>query len=244
MYKTIRNVVLILLTTSLGTTSVQAQDDWEYTLSPLYLWATGIEGESQIGPITAPVDISFSDALDNLDTILTFHFEANKGQHGILANLMHIGLDPESTLPNGATLKTDLTNNILDVAGIYRLNQSDTLEFLYGLRYSDFELEAAIGGMPKATIADESWVDGFIGLRKHAIVSDRSTFIFRGDIGTGSSDLTWSASGIYAYNFNDRFSALAGYRWLSYDYETGNGPSRFTYDVTYEGPLLAAVFHW
>ena len=91
---------------------------------------------------------------------------------------------------------------------------------------------------------DENCIDGFVGLRKHAIVSDRSRFIFRGDIGAGDSDLTWSASALYAYTFNDRFSALGGYRWLDYDYETGSGPSRFTYDVTYEGPLFAAVFHW
>ena len=95
--------------------SARSANDWEYTFSPLYLWATGIEGESQIGPVTAPVSIEFKDALDNLDTILTFHFEANKGNKGFIADLMHIGLAPESTLPSGAPIATDLTNNVLDL---------------------------------------------------------------------------------------------------------------------------------
>ena len=130
---------LVALTNSFGSPA-RADQPWEFTLSPLYLWATGIEGESQIGPITAPVSIEFSDAFDNLETIFTFHFEANRGNHGVLANLMHINLTPESSLPNGAPAAVDLTNDVLDLAGIYRPNGSETWEVLYGLRWSNFEL--------------------------------------------------------------------------------------------------------
>jgi hypothetical protein len=235
---------IALAVTLLGITNVKAQEDWEYSLSPMYLWATGIEGESQIGPITAPVSIEFEDAVSNLEGIFTIHFEAKKGDHGILANWMHIKLDPESTLPTGASVGVDLTNNVLDVAGFYSFAQSGTLDFLYGLRYTDFSLDATIGPMVPVTVVDDSWIDMFLGLRKHVTVSDRSGFVFRGDIGTGESDFTWSASAIYSHQFSDRISGLAGYKWLDYDYETGVGPTRFTYDVTYQGPLLALLINW
>ena len=244
MYKHIKNtaIVAILAITLVGNAS--AEDEWEYTLAPLYLWGTSLDGESQIGPITAPVSISFSDALENLDTVFTFHFEANKGQHGILVDVMHIGLDPESTLPNGAPVAVGLTNNIIELGGIYRFSESDSVELLYGLRQSQFEMDVAFGSMPAARLADESWTDGFVGLRKSIMVSEQGKITLRGDIGAGASDFVWNAVGLFDYRFNEKFSALIGYRWLDYDYETGSGANRFTYDITYEGPVLGAVFYW
>ena len=226
------------------TPAANAQDKWEFTLAPLYLWATGIEGESQIGPITAPVNITFSDALDNLESILTLHFEANKGQWGVIADTMHIGLAPESTLPTGAALAIDITNNIYELGGIYRPNPSGAVELLFGVRASDFKLETTVAPAPKRTIADESWIDAYIGLRAAAQLSEKWKFMIRGDIGAGDSDFVWNAVATIDYRFTKNFSVLAGYRWLDYDYETGTGASRFTYDVTYQGPALAAVFYW
>lgn len=34
------------------------------------------------------------------------------------------------------------------------------------------------------------------------------------------------------------------YRWLDRDYETGKGPERFAYDLTYEGSAIALRFNW
>ncbi len=92
---------LTLALVTIFSSPVRSADSWKYTLSPLYLWATGIEGESQIGPVTAPVSIEFKDALDNLDTILTFHFEVNKGNKGYFANLMHMASHQKALCQTG-----------------------------------------------------------------------------------------------------------------------------------------------
>ena len=78
-------------------------NEWNSTLG-VYLWATGIKGTTQIGPVTAPIDITFSDALDNLSSVLTLHYEAQKNQWGLMADVMHIGLDPSAALPGDASL--------------------------------------------------------------------------------------------------------------------------------------------
>jgi len=244
MYKPKINAALLVILAVTFVGQVSAEEEWEHTLSPLYLWAVGMEGESQIGPVTAPVSVEFSDALDNLDTILTFHYEAHKGQWGLLVDFMHISLDPESTLPTGAPAGVDLTNNIIELGGLYRFSESDSTELIFGLRFSEFELDATIGPMPKATLADESWLDGFVGLRTTIPVSDQGKFILRGDVGGGDSNFVWNAMAVYDHRFKENFSAVIGYRWLDYDFETGSGPSRFTYDITYEGPILGAVFYW
>ena len=44
-----------------------AMDDaWHFNLVP-YLWMTGIEGDVSVGPLTAPVEASFSDLLEDFD---------------------------------------------------------------------------------------------------------------------------------------------------------------------------------
>lgn len=227
-----------------ATAQEKGPDDWNVGFA-IYLWGTGIEGTSQLGPVTAPISISFSDALDNLSSVLTLHFEARKGKWGFLADVMHIGLDPESTLASGATLNLDLTNNIVDVAGTYRPNPSGIFEFLLGLRFTELELEGNISAGPSGTIIDESWTDVIVGGRVIAPISDNWRFIGRVDIGAGDSDLVWNVMASIGYRFSNRVSALLGYRWLDYDYDNGNaGPNRFVYDVRYQGPLGALIFTW
>jgi hypothetical protein len=224
--------------------SVSAEEEWKHTLVPMYLWGSGIEGTSQIGPVTAPISIAFKDALGNLDTALTVHYEANKGQWGVLADVFHLSLAPESTLPGGAPIGVDLTNNIYELGGIYRPDGTNGLDVLFGLRATELELEASVGPGPTKTLIDEGWVDAFIGARKTISLSDKASFRVRGDIGAGDSDFVWNAALLLDYRFNKTVSVFGGYRWLDYDYETGKGPSRFAYDVTYEGPAIALKFDW
>ena len=244
MSRTLLNTLLAIgfLITGMGNAS--AESEWKHTLVPLYLWGAGIEGTSQIGPVAAPVSIEFSDALDNLDTTLTFHYEANKGKVGFMADFFHLSLVPKSTLPNGASAGVDLTNNIWELGLIYRPDNVKGLDVLYGLRGMDFKMDAGVGPAPKKTLADRDWIDVFVGLRQTFVVSDKSSFIARGDIGTGDSDFVWNAVLLYNYRFNKTVSMFGGYRWLDYDYETGSGREHFSYDVTYQGPAIALSFDW
>ena len=242
-----RSILKVMLATSFlmaGIGNAKAEEEWKHTLVPLYLWASGIEGTSQIGPISAPVSIAFTDAVDNLDSGLTLHYEANKGQWGILADVFHLSLAPEGTLSNGASAGVDLTNNIFELGGIYRPEAMNGLEVLFGLRAIELELDASIGPSPAKTLIDQDWVDVFVGARKNIALSDKVSFMARGDIGTGDSDLVWNVALLLDYRFNKTVSLFGGYRWLDYDYETGSGPNRFAYDVTYEGPAIALRFDW
>ncbi|MCP3851950.1 MAG: hypothetical protein GY694_17195, partial [Gammaproteobacteria bacterium] len=85
-----RIVFTVVLIAGVG--NAQAESEWKHTLVPLYLWASGIEGTTQIGPVAAPVSIQFEDAVDNLDSGLTLHYEANKGNIGVLADVFYLKL--------------------------------------------------------------------------------------------------------------------------------------------------------
>ncbi len=246
-YKKILTTAAAFSTIALATpqlASAQSGNSWDH-LFGIYLWGTGIEGVSSIGPVTAPINITFSDALDNLDSALMLHYEGRSGDWGVLADVMHIGLDPEAALPSGAPAAVDLTNNVVEFGGIYKPQSSEAFELLFGIRYTELEIDATIGAAPKASLVDEEWVDAFVGGRLVGQLSDNWRLIGRADVGTGDSDLVWNATATIDYRFNDRVSALFGYRWLDYDYDNGKaGPDRFTYDARYEGPIGAVVFYW
>jgi len=244
MKQSILKVVLAISLLMAGAGNAHAEGEWKHTLVPLYLWGAGIEGTSQIGPVSAPVSIEFSDALDNLDTAFTFHYEASKGKIGFLADFFHLSLAPANTLANGASAGVDLSNNIWELGMLYRPDSAKGLDILYGLRGVDFKLDVGLNGAPKKTLADQNWIDAFVGLRKNIAVSDKASFIIRGDIGAGDSDFVWNAALLFDYRFNKTISMFGGYRWLDYDYATGSGAERFTYDVTYEGPAIALRFDW
>lgn len=242
-YKALKTIVVTsLLITGMG--NAKAESEWQHTLVPLYLWASGIEGTSQIGPVSAPISIAFEDALDNLDSGLTVHYEANKDQWGVLADIFHLSLAPEGVLPNGAPAGVDLTNNIYELGGIYRPDSMGGAEVLFGVRGIDLEMEATVGSAPGRTLIDESWADIFVGLRGTVDLSNNFSFTARGDIGAGGSDFVGNVALILDYRFNKNVSMFGGYRWLTYDYESGEGANRFAYDVTYEGPAIALRFDW
>ena len=51
---------------------------WNHMLAPLFLWGMSIDGESQIGPVTEPLQIEFKDAVSDLEAVFTIHYEAKK----------------------------------------------------------------------------------------------------------------------------------------------------------------------
>jgi hypothetical protein len=231
-----------ILTTGIG--NANAESEWKHTLAPLYLWGAGIDGTSQVGPVSAPISIEFSDALENIDSAFTFHYEASKGKLGLFADYFHLSLAPEAVLSNGAPAGVNLTNNIFELGVIYRPENVKGLDVLYGVRGIDLNLDASIGPAPEKNLIDQDWLDVFVGLRKTQAISDKVSFTARGDVGTGDSDLVWNAALFIDYRFNKTVSMFGGYRWLDYDYETGRGPERFSYDVTYQGPAIALRFDW
>jgi hypothetical protein len=246
MKRFLKMSVIFLLATIGMNAPVQAQQgDWKFNAA-LYLWATDLSGSSTIGSATVPIEIAFTDAAQSLDSAFTFHFEMQNDRWGWFADINHISLNPGGTLPlpNDPTLAIGMTNNVFELAGTYRFPSAESLEVLGGARYTKFKLDLAIGENIAATVVDDNWVDAFLGLRYTGRFSEKFAVILRGDVGAGGSNLVWNAVGSLNYSFNSLFSVLVGYRWMDYDYETGEGADFFAYDIGFEGPVIAAAFSW
>ena len=130
-----RIAAIALLTASSSIALAQNNDDqdvsnngdWEFALSPLFLWGMGISGDSTIGSATAPLDIGFSDIWDNLEAIFTLHFEARKNKWGIFAEYQYADLGPEVTTsigPIAAVANIGFKNTLIELGVAYAFRET------------------------------------------------------------------------------------------------------------------------
>jgi hypothetical protein len=222
--------------------SAQSQsDEWQFQIAPLYLWAVDLGGTMTVRGTEAPVEVDFADAFDKLEAAFTVHFEAWKGNWGILADFNWMDISNDVTLPGpiGATVGIDLQQTIAELAGGYQFD--DHAFFIGGVRYISVDPKITLP-LDNVIDPDESWVDGFVGLMWRPPLSKRWTFASRFDIGGGSSDLVVNALAAFDWAISRHVALTLGYRYLDYDYTDAD--IDFGYGITQHGPLAALRFFW
>lgn len=232
-----------------------AGDEWEFALSPLFLWGVSLNGESTINGKTAPLDLKFGDdILKNMEGVFTVHFEAKKAGWSYFAEYQYIDLNPGSQVQAGPlsidadiTFKEDLLE--LGAGWAFSDNGRTRWELIGGGRYTDQSINVKVDvSSPVPPIetsgafrGGDDWWQAFAGVRFAHSLSDRWTFIGRGDLGYGGSDnSSYNLALQFDYRFRDWGSAFFGARYLSYDYDS----SSYGFDAAKAGPLAGLTIHW
>lgn len=239
-------ISISIVSNAMATDTRLSDDQWHFTLSPLFLWGMNIDGSSTVGPEELPLDIGFDDVLDNLSAVITIHFEMQKGNWTFFAEYQYVDLEPSFKAPSGANVGLEFIDQMGELGAAYRIATFgiNDLEVIGGARFTRQDLNVEIGpGVPLIDVT-ETWVDGFAGMRIFTYISENLTFIGRGDIGAGGSDFVWNLVGMFDYQFKDWGSVFLGYRWLNYDYEAGSGLDHYAYDALQQGPLAGLSIHW
>jgi hypothetical protein len=223
--------------------------EWEFLLAPLFLWAQGIEGGSTIGPKTAPLDITFKDALSNLEFTFTAHFEAKRDKLVLFGEYQYVSLAPETVGPMGATLDISFKDTIAELGVAYWVfgTEKTDWEILGGGRYTKQELNVDVEGGPDLPLANENWWVGFFGGRMAVTLSEKWTLVARADygLGSGGSNDQLNMFLMFDYRFKNWGSVFAGYKYLNYDYDNGKtGLDHYGYDASQQGPLVGMIIRW
>lgn len=240
------STLLCLVGPAMATDSRYLDDEWHFTLSPLFLWGMSIDGSSTVGSEELPLEVDFNDVLENLSFVFTVHYEMQKGDWTLFAEYQYVDLEPSFTTPPGGNADIDFQDQMAELGVAYRVASfgRNDLELLGGARFTGQDLDLKIGPGVQLLDVSDSWVDGFIGLRVFTHISENWTFIGRGDMGAGGSDFVWNIALMVDYQFKDWGSVFLGYRWLDYDYDSGSGTSRYAYDALQQGPLAGLSIHW
>ena len=231
---------------------VETESGWEFSISPLYFWAAGFDGDLRINGTKATVDLTPIDLyVNNLGTVLDalegYYMGAGEiryGKFGFFYDVLYMDLEGGGTV-NKKPLSLDIDGGFkllfATMAGTYRFYEDETahIDALAGLRIWDVKMGVDLdlnSKFEKNNFDGDTWVDPVIGIKGGTDISDNvylKGWAMVGGFGAGS-DFMWDVFGGVGYDFNDRFSAFAGFRGGGADYKKGS----FKWDVTMYGPML------
>lgn len=229
---------------------------WKFTLAP-YLWVPAVSGDATIGGFKSDVNVTQRDAfeaLGDLEAGLSLHFEAKYEKWSLFGDMMYFKLESDATGPEGGTLRTRFEEGIFEIGAAYRvldrpLDEAGTMnlivEPLAGVRIYYIDGRIHSDALARTEERDQTWADVFGGVRGAvSFLSGKVSVFGRFDIGAGGSDLAWNALTGVDLRLAEWCSLIGGYRWLSIDYSTGEGMTRFNYDLLSQGPFMAFEFRF
>ena len=252
---------LLISTFAYDLNEALGSDEWEIQVTP-YFWAPAVDADTTVSGQTAPLDLSFSDILDNFDVFgLSGRVEAWRGKLGFIFDGMYVDLDGDFSLqtpgPSTPKVGVDIKQTMVDLAVSYRFVETPQVWFepIVGVRYTELtqeitlsEIYAPVGPVGTILGGTEDWLEPFIGARAVFHLTEKWQILLRGDVGGfgigDASDLTWNFLAGLGFRPWQRVSFKLGYRVYSLDYETGSGSDKFGFDGTLDGPQIGVTIHF
>jgi opacity protein-like surface antigen len=238
----------ILATVGILTASAATAEDmdWKFALTA-YLWTTktGVTAETPAGE-TVEAELSFSDALKDLDFAFMGAFEARKGKFSLFTDGMYFKLSPTNSTPgpvvDDVTVRTQMT--VISSYAAYRVHDDPSLavDLAGGFRWASLDTDVTTRGgiIPdQAFNNSDDWIDPVIGIRLTTQLSDKVSATLFADYGGFSGDSsTWQTALSVGYALNDRWALRGGYRYMEFDREIDGRD----FSMDQSGLLLGATY--
>lgn len=226
-----------------------AQDGgWSFAATG-YLWLPAVKTTADTAFGEVDSTLSASDAISDLEFGFMGAVAAQRDRWSLIGDLIYTDISTSTSTPRGFLFEKGPLDNELTIASgyaAYRVAESEQAAFdiAGGVRLFSVDVDGKLQGAAVPTEnfgGSETWVVPLIGARAMFYFADRWTATLSGDFGgTGSDDQTWQALGSLDYAFNENWSALLAYRYLSFDKSVGGS------DTTIEmyGPALGVTYRF
>jgi hypothetical protein len=240
--------------TIINTTAQEPTSDkkWDFLAEP-YIIFPYMDGETGIGNnLVLPVDAKPGDIFSKLKMAGMLYLEANTDRWAITSDIVYMNLNQEVTpgilLHSGTVTAKQF---IWEAAGFYRLTSFLDVGAGGRLNYLQTEVDVRVNTIPAGTEEatgrhHKTWYDPVIIARLSADIHNKWLFQFRGDLGGFGvgSDFTWQLQGYVGYRFTKVFQLTGGYRILSMDYQSGDVPKEFIFNMSEFGPVIRFGFNF
>ena len=185
-------------------------EPWTYDLS-MNLWFTdtAVTTDTPRGQVDA--ELSFSDAIQDLDFAFMGTAEARNGRWGVIGDLLYFNLTADGPTPNGLLFSevaagTQIT--VLSGVVAYRVHEDEKVAVDVGAGFRAFwtDIDTTFVGAaaPTETFGQsKDWVDPIIAARVRVAFNEKwfgTAMVDAG--GTGDSD-TWQALATVGYRLNE-----------------------------------------
>lgn len=221
---------------------------WEFS-GALYAPMMGLEGDIGVAALTASVDLSFGDILEELDGGAMAAFEARYDRWSITGDFIWLKLSGSTNPIANSYMGLKQEQILASLTLGYEVFDNDctTIDLLAGgvVNSIDADLELFTPLLPitiRSASGSEEWIDPFVGLRIRHRISDRWSVWLRGDYGgfEVSSDEYWQVIAGVGYNITENVTVALAYRIISVDYHQGS----FDLDTQMDGPNLGLIFRF
>ncbi len=218
--------------------------DWHVDWEPFYLWFSGLSGNVGVAGQVAPVSVSFSDVIKQLNIGLMTNLDVRRKRIGVYTDLIFMSLssDQKTTpiLPSYVGFTANAKELVLDPQVYFRVVDLPlvSIDAIGGGRY--WHLNNSLDLFPvdttQATITagqTQSWIDPVFGARFRLNLNKGFFVNINGDAGGFGvgSQLTYQTYAGIGKEFKKKYSMLFGYRYLFVDYKNGG----FLYNVHMQG---------
>jgi len=223
-------------------------DKWQFVFSP-YFWMAGLHGTTGGPNRTVHVDESFGDIFESLKFAFMGVFEAHKGKWAMQTDLEFVSLEDNKAAPGplfssaNAKIKTLVFTPEVGYKIYSDPEKGSFVQVLGGTRiwHISADLDFNAGLLPAVEIKNSrSWVDGVVGMRGKAALTEKVFFLGRFDVGGGGSKFTYQLFGGLGYNLNKKIALVGGYRALDVNYDKNN----FRYDTNQRGAIVGLGFRF
>ena len=239
--------LLGVLVSRVGQAQGRSDKDWQNNVF-VYGLATAISGDARFGPLESPVDISFSDILDNLEGGFMGRYRGSNERFSVVADFIYLSLGNDKD--SGPVRRGELDQLIVDITGGYRF--SPVFEALFGVRITDLStsirLERPISGSELELGGSDTFYDPIFGARLSTPLDENQKWWLQahGDIGGFGvgMDFTWQVMANVGWKPAQWISIWGGYRALGQDFDNAGDREKFGATLTYFGPQFGVGFHF
>jgi len=239
-----------LSTNSLAQEEAEKTKKWNFTVAPYFIFP-GMTGDVAVKGIPMSIDASVGDIFDYLDFAFMIYGEASTDKWTIGLDALYMKLGHQANTPiTERTVDLDMKQWAITPIGMYRF--APWAEAGLGGRINHLSSGVKIPPgdyiLPGTDFSGEStWFDPIIVARvMDNFGAENWRFGLYGDFGGFGvgSKFTWQAYPFVGYRFSKLFELDLAYRWLSIDYEKGEGTDLLKYDMLISGPEIGFLFHF
>ncbi|WP_307236640.1 hypothetical protein [Pararhizobium capsulatum] len=221
---------------------IESESGWTFAVAP-YFWMAGISGDtSQFGLPVVHMDSDFSDVWNNLDFAFMAAGEARNGRFSVIGDVVYTKLSADAETPRGiladnVDVATSTFSGLLGISYAVLDGPEGHLDIVGGVKVWSVDTTLSfdgglLGGIERSDGA--TWVDGMFGLKGKYSLTPEIYLTGWGLLGAGGADIDWDVALGLGYDFNERISAIAGYRALGVDYSHDG----FVFNAVQQGPIL------
>ncbi|MDK3073218.1 outer membrane beta-barrel protein [Sedimentitalea sp. JM2-8] len=217
---------------------------WSTTLD-IYLFTP----ETRTGIGATESELSFSDALENLDLAFMGTVAVSNGRWSFLGDYMMTDLSFGQPVQGQAvsTLNSELKTELFSGYAGYRVYEDPSVSVDLAAGFRWFRTRTKLTGLDGngavvvGRSVDDSWVDPVIGVRLRFAIAERWGGTVVADYGGVQSDReTWQVLLTADYRINDNWTARFGYRQISVDNVINGTP--FSFDQS--GPVFGVSYRF